>query len=161
MVSDSGVKCIHQNRILLLLFIQNRKPSCQSKRNYKICPCIKFQANPSKSVGKRDDWKWIFDSGVRCIRGKNPWPKAIKWMDRYERFKKKSSLSCFMLFLIFHNGPWKHKRRPENGRKVHNSGALLMIGCFTFWQKYSIEVWKELRELMEINIQDIRSSITL
>ena len=66
------IKCIHQNWILQLLFLQNRKPSCDSMRDNKICLYIKFQANWLKSVAKRDDWKWIFYSGVGCIRCKKP-----------------------------------------------------------------------------------------
>ena len=56
-VSDSGVKCIHQNRIFPLLFLQNQKPSCQSKRDNLY---IRYQA------------------GVGCIRGKNLCPLPLR-----------------------------------------------------------------------------------
>ena len=43
----------------------------------QICVYIKFQANRLKSVAKRDDWKWISDNGVGCIRGKKTYSKVI------------------------------------------------------------------------------------
>ena len=43
------------------------------------------------------------------------------------RFYKKSSLPWFIISLIFHNCPWKWICQPENGRKIHDSGALFEI----------------------------------